>query len=74
MTPFMEKLVDYDKSRANLVVTRVTKNWKNGTFKIHGVKFKMDADLISMVIGMPHTGFNFFRDLKVSNNVVKLFP
>lgn len=37
------------------------------------MRFKLDANLIAMVTGMPHLGLNFFRDLKVSNNVVKLF-
>lgn len=73
MTHFMEKLVDYDKSRVNLAVTKVTENWKDGSFKIHGVRFKLDVDFISMITGMPHSSLNFFRDLKVSNNAVKLF-
>lgn len=74
MMNFMEKLVDYDKGRVNLAVTKVTENWINGSFKIHGVRFKLDADLISMITGMRHSDLNLFRDLKVSNNVVKLFP
>lgn len=74
MTNFIEKLVDYNKGRVNLTVTKVTKNWINGSFKIHGVRFKLDASLIAMVTCMPHSGLNLFRDLKVSNNAVKLFP
>lgn len=74
MTNFMERLVDYDKGRVNLAINKITKNWINESFKIHVVRFKLDADLIAIVTGMPHLGLNFFRDFKVSNNVVMLFP
>lgn len=74
MKNFMEKLVNYDKGRVNLVVSKITENWSNGSFKIHGVRFKLDAGLIETIIGMPHSSINFFRDLKVSNNTIKPFP
>lgn len=74
LTSFMEKLVDYDKGRVNLTLSKITENWSNGSFKIYGVRFKLDVGLIATMTGMPHSGVNFFRDLKVSNNVVNLFP
>lgn len=74
LTSFMEKLVDYDKGRVNLVVSKISENWCNGSFKIYGVRFKLDVGLIATVTGMPHSGLNFFIDLKVSNSAVNLFP
>lgn len=65
--------MDYDKGRVNLAISKISENWINGSFKIYGVKFKLDAGLIATVTGMPHSGLNFFRDLKVSNNAVNLF-
>ncbi|XP_059070320.1 uncharacterized protein LOC131859998 [Cryptomeria japonica] len=41
-------------------VSKITENWSNGSFKIHGVRFKLDASLIVTVT--------------VSNNAVKIFP
>lgn len=73
LTSFMENLVDYDKGRVNLTISKISKNWSNGSFKIYGVKFKLDAGLIATLTGMPHIGLNFFQELKVSNNVVNLF-
>lgn len=74
LTSFMEKLADYDKGRVNLTITKNSENWCNGSFKIYGVKFKLDVCLIATVTSMPHTRLNFFRDLKFSNNTVNLFP
>lgn len=58
MINFMERLVDYDKGRVNLAVTKIIENWIYGSFKIHGVRFKLDADLIAMVTSMPHSGLD----------------
>lgn len=74
LTSFMEKLEDYDKGRVNLAISKISENWSNGSFKLYGVKFELDARLISTVTGKPHSGLNFFGDLKVSNNAVNLFP
>lgn len=60
LSSFREKLMDYDKGRVNLAVSKISENWSNGSFKIYGVKFKLDAGLISTVTGMPHTRLNFF--------------
>lgn len=51
---FMEKLVNYNKDWVNRAVSKITENWSNGSFKIHGVRFKLDAGLIVTVTGMPH--------------------
>ncbi len=51
----------------------IVDSYKNGRVKIDGVTHHVNVDLIVWVAEIPLEGSNFFRDKKMSTNVVKVF-
>ncbi len=56
-----------------MVTKLMVNSWKDGKIKIDGVLFQVDVGVISHVMEIPNEGLNFYRDKKVSMNVVKDF-
>ena len=69
ITRFLEKLHGFDVEVTKLMLD----TWKNGRVKIDGVTHHVNVDLIAQVTKIPLEGINFFRDKKMSTNVVKVF-
>ena len=47
--------------------------WKDNKVKVNGISFLIIEEVVAMVIEIPMEGFKFFRDKKLSVNVVKDF-
>lgn len=56
-----------------MVTKLMVNSWKDGRIKLDGVSFHIDVGVIAHVTEIPNEGLNFFRDKKVSMNVVKDF-
>ena len=66
---FIEKLHGWDPKITNLMV----KSWIYRKVKIDGIDFQVNEGVIAEVIDSPNQGIIFYRDKKISLNVVKEF-
>ena len=48
-------------------------SWKDGKVKVNGVSFVITEEVVMTIIEILIEGFKFFRDKKLSTNVVKDF-
>ena len=69
ITSFMERLHGFDAG----VTKTIVDTWHNGKVKIDGVTHHIIEGLIAEVTGFSLEGMNFYRDKKMSANVVNDF-
>jgi len=69
ITRYILKLHGFDQEVTNSIV----KSWKDGSFRVNGVSFLITEEVISTIIEILIEGFKFFRDKKLSANVVRDF-
>lgn len=66
---YFGKLHGFDPEVTNNLVN----SWKDDKVKVNGVSFQIIEEVFAKVIGIQMEGFKFYRDKKLSSNVVKDF-
>ena len=66
---YIENLHGFDKDVTNLMVN----SWKVGRVKIDEVSHQINVNIIAQIIEISYEGINFYRDKKLSANIVKEF-
>ncbi len=66
---YIAKLHDFDLDVTNSMVN----SWKDGKVKANGVSFQVIEEVVAAMFKILVEGFKFFRDKKLSTNVVKDF-
>ena len=69
ITKYIAKLHGFDPEFVNNMVN----SWKDGKVKVNGVTFMITEEVVATISKISMEGFKFFRDKKLSTNVVKDF-